>query len=147
MRHIFDWFEEHLCSRFGRGQEAKCKKCSTFRRYWFCLKGLDQRDFQKISIDKQILDHKNENETRFSEQGGGAEKWHNWLYWMRCKISIISTGWGENRWWEENRVKKTVILSKYFQNDVVQNDVSALCQKYHELIATSWNSNAVLRHV
>lgn len=39
------------------------------------------------------------------------------------------------------------MLFKYFQNDVVQNDVSALYQKYHEFIATSWNSNAVLRHV
>lgn len=46
--------------------------------------------------------------------------------------------------------KKTVgdlMLFKYFQNDVVQNDASALYQKYLELIATSWNSNAVLRDV
>lgn len=30
-----------------------------------------------------------------------------------------------------------LMLFKYFQNDVVQNDVSALYQKYHESIATS----------
>lgn len=147
MRHFFNWFEEHLCSRFGRSQEAKCKKCSIFRRSRSCLKGLDQRDFQKISIDKQMFDHKNENKMRFSEQGGGAEKWHNWLYWMRCKISIISTGWGENRWWEENRVKKQWGTWCYLFPERCRAKRCECVIPKISLIATSWNSNTVLRHV